>query len=378
MIVSSQQDQEDYAQRLNRLAFAHGLGFEGQTRVYPEDFIVDEELGFELDGEGPHCWLRIKKSMLNTQDVLAALSKSFSLSIKDIGLSGLKDRNGVTSQWFSLSREVAGTLPNSETPSRFALDRDGFEILEMVDHMRKLKRGAHKRNRFSITVRGLFGDQSGDQSGDQGAIESRLLAIRDQGVPNYFGPQRFGRNASNLLKAERYFRGELKKPTRQLKGFMLSAARSMLFNEVLSKRVESGSWNRVLPGDAVQFDGSGSFFRHDHEDEAVLERVDAQECHATGPLWGRGELQVGGQVDEFERQCLEPFALFKTGLEQNGLSQQRRALRLNLTDLAWVFLDTGVLRLDFTLPAGAFATSVLRECIIDTEQRDRHDPLSTS
>ncbi|NKB62900.1 MAG: tRNA pseudouridine(13) synthase TruD [Gammaproteobacteria bacterium] len=383
----------DYLETLNHFGRAHYQKRpRGTIRSVPEDFRVHEVLGFELSGDGPHVWLHVRKRLLNTVDVIRILAKWCGLEVRDVGYSGLKDRNAVTTQWVSLPMELTSRLP---LMNDFELGKDGFEIIEMEYHQKKLKRGVHHANYFQIVIR--FDEEDHEQT------ESLLQSIKSDGVPNYFGEQRFGRNGNNLRSAERYFTGELKKPTRQLRGFMLSAARSWLFNLVLSQRVADGSWNTALPGDAIQFDGSGSFFLYDETDISVRKRVNGKVCHPTGPLWGAGEMSVGEPIERFEKECLEEMEVFCTGLENNGLKHQRRALRVVLPDLSWRWLsvdahsrlrdidadaDSGnilwnkhsqnyhgrnehsdanegnlAIKLSFSLPGGCFATSVLREFI---------------
>ena len=352
---------QTYLQQLQDLGYAHSQTpadrLIGATRSRPEDFVVTEDLGYTLGGTGPHRWLQIRKRNLNTQDVVQVLANTFDLPQRDIGLSGLKDRNALTTQWFSIASEVAKSLPTADVleDDFFTIEHHGFEILDVVDHDRKLKRGGHKRNHFNIVIR--------DVQGNDDAIDALLSSMKIQGVPNYFGEQRFGRNGNNLVSAERFFKGVLKKPNRQLRGFILSAARSFIFNQVLSQRVASGNWNKAIDGDAIQFDESGSFFHQPELDETVKSRVEDNQCHPTGPLWGRGAPAVTGDALLIERQCVEQFPLFIRGLEENGLTHQRRALRLLLKNFDWQRCNDRTLTLSFSLPCGAFATSVLREVI---------------
>ncbi len=371
-------DAVNYIEALNHFPHAHtsqeskSSRPKGLIRSVPEDFNVQELLGFDLSGDGPHAWLHIRKKLLNTMDVVQTLSKRYGLAVRDVGYSGLKDRNAVTKQWVSLPMELTSRVP---VMNDFSMEEDNFEIIEMEYHQKKLKRGAHRANYFEIIVR--FQDVI---EGIYATTETLLQSMKSKGVPNYFGEQRFGRNANNLTSAENYFNGTLNKPTRQLKSFMLSAARSWLFNLVLSKRVDDASWNKAMKGDAIQFDSSGSFFYYDGTDSTVGERVEENICHPTGPLWGAGDIPVGDAVQTLEEECLETMASFRAGLEKNGLKHQRRALRVALADLNWQWLlvdDDGYLHnaaenenmnaiaLSFTLPSGCFATSVLRE-LVDT------------
>jgi tRNA pseudouridine13 synthase len=321
-------------------------------RHSPEDFVVEELLGFEPPGEGPHHWLYLRCRMKNSAQTARLLAKRAALPARDVGFSGLKDRNAVTTQWFSLPR----ARPSSELPlglrQLFAQNQD-LELVTESANARKLKRGVHSGNRFHITLRNVEGDRS--------VIEQRLTDIREHGVPNYFGAQRFGRRGSNLRTAELLFTDSVKRLDRNARSMALSAARSHVFNAVLSRRLEEGSWNSALPGDILQFDGGRSHFLHDGCDRSVADRIASQDIHPTGPLWGDGPLPVTVGVAELEQQVASTMPVFTRGLARFGLRQQRRALRLLAADLQWSFTQPGVLELRFSLPAGAFATAVLRE-----------------
>jgi tRNA pseudouridine13 synthase len=199
--------------------------------------------------------------------------------------------------------------------------------------------------------------------GDSGEFEHRLGMVAKYGVPNYFGEQRFGRDGSNLQTADRLFNNPKLRLSRNKRSLTLSAARSLLFNQVLSVRVTAANWNAPLAGDAMQLDGSHSYFIAEHVDADLSRRVDSQDIHPTGPLHGRGETPVQGACRELETAVLADHASWCAGLEAAGLKQDRRALRLGVTGLAWQRGASGELVLTFSLPAGAYATSVLREVV---------------
>lgn len=320
----------------------------GRLRVEPEDFQVREWLGFEADGEGPHLLLTVRKRGANTQWVARELARRAGVHPRDIGFAGLKDRNAVTEQAFTVP---TGTQ-SPEAWTGFA--GEGFIVTTASRHRRKLKRGAHKGNDFRIVVR--------DWAGDPSQIDARLRQIALDGVPNYFGPQRFGREVSNLKGAARWFDDGEPPPDRLQRGFLLSAARSALFNSVLAARIEQGSWNRLQPGDVANLDGSGSIFDVPDPDETLRERCAGLDVHPTGPLWGRGESRTAGAVAEFERATLQPWHRWLDGLAAAGLEQERRALRLRVESLRWES-DTATLILQFRLGRGAFATAVLAEIV---------------
>ncbi len=318
----------------------------GLIRVNPEDFQVDEILGFELSGEGEHVCLHIRKRNSNTAFVAKQIARLADVKNMDVSYAGLKDRNAVTTQWFSVY------LSNKTEPDWQQLNTDEVEVLEVVRHNRKLRRGALKGNRFKICVRELQGDHE--------SLEQRLQTIRGKGVPNYFGEQRFGRD--NLEQATAMFKGEIKVKNRDKRSLYLSATRSAIFNAVLSQRVEAGNWDQPLDGDVMMLNGSHSVFHIDEIDDVIRQRITENDIHPTGPLWGRGALTSSAEVLVMEQQLTEQFSDWCQGLEQTGLKQERRALRLPISDFNWEFGENS-LESNFFLPAGSYATVVLRECL---------------
>ncbi len=327
----------------------------GTIRTIAEDFRVDEDLGFEPDGTGEHVFLSIRKRNANTDWVARQIARVAGVRPGDVSYAGMKDRNAVTTQWFSVQ------LPGRDMPEWTPMLSDNLQVLSAVRNSRKLRRGALRGNRFTLVVREL--------SGASAELEPRLQGIATHGVPNYFGVQRFGHDAGNLDKAEALFSGKLKVRDRHIRGLYLSAARSHLFNQVLSRRVMDGTWNKALPGEVLMLNGSHSVFTADDIDATLEQRIVAFDIHPTGPLWGRGRPMPHDQVLAVEEAALTDYAMFKTGLENAGLSQERRALRLMVNDLAWEFATADTLQLSFNLPAGAYATSVLREMIQVAEGR---------
>ena len=328
-----------------------------RIRSRPEDFRVDEQLGFPPDGEGEHSLLHIQKCNRNTDQIARLLARHAGVRARDVAYCGLKDRNAITTQWFSV------WLPGKADPDWKSIEDEGLQVLEQFRHRRKLQRGALQGNRFEIVLR--------DIKGGQPEIEKRLDRIKQKGAPNYFGEQRFGRNGGNLPAAQSMFEGK-KIKDRHVRGLYLSAARSFLFNEVLAKRVQNGSWDKILPGEAIMLAGSRSFFVCKEPDEEIKERLDKDDIHPSGPLWGRGELSAEDEAGKLEKRVLASHSPFCEGLEKAGLKQERRALRLLINDLQWTWLEkldlesnqhTPDLQLNFFLPAGAYATAVLRELV---------------
>jgi len=323
------------------------------TRSCPEDFQVDEVLNFAFDGEGEHLLVHVRKRHQNTADVAQKLARHAGVKVRDIGYAGLKDRNAVTTQWFSV------WLPGKPDPDWSAFENDDLQILGSHRHRRKLQRGALQGNRFVIVLRDI--EFSG--IADQQTLEQQLAVIQKQGVPNYFGEQRFGRGGKNLSEAAAMFNGRRVK-ARHLRSLYLSSARSFLFNEVLAARITAGNWRQVLPGEVLMLAGSRSFFVAGELNEEIEQRLMNGDVLPSGPLWGRGELASQQDAEVLEQNTLAGQAVYRKGLETAGLKQERRALRLAVADFQWQWLPGGKnLQLCFELPSGCYATSVLRELI---------------
>ena len=321
-------------------------------RTTPEDFEVHEVLGFEPDGIGDHVLLHLQKRNTNTEWLARQLAKFAGVKQVDVGYGGLKDRNAVTSQWFSVN------LSGKSEPDWTQLESADTRVLRVARNRRKLKRGTHHGNQFVITLR--------DVNGDPCELETRLDTMREHGVPNYFGEQRFGIDANNIEQAHAIFTGEIQVTDRHRRGLYLSAARSLLFNAVLSRRVAEGSWATALCGDALMLAGTHSFFVADIIDATLVHRLSSGDVHPTGPLWGRGETATRLDARSCEDKVLAQYAVYRVGLEQAGLDQERRALRLLIQQLSWQFGPDRSLRLEFMLPSGAYATTVLRELVATT------------
>ena len=326
---------------------------QGRWRAIPEDFQVREELDFTLDGSGEHVWLWVRKRGANTDWVARQLARQAGVAPNAVSYAGLKDRHAVTEQWFSVH------LPGKADPDWNADPHPDFAVLKAVRHSRKLRRGALSGNAFRITLR--------DLDGDPAELAARIERIAALGVPNYFGEQRFGHDAHNLTRAEALLSGREKVRDRHQRGLYLSAARSALFNAVLAQRVAAGSWNTALPGDVLMLAGSHSNFVADTVDDALRRRVAEGDLHPTGPLWGAGELRSAGAVRELEERVAAAWPVFRDGLATAGLEQERRALRLPIGAMALEFPAPRTAVLDFRLPAGAYATTVLREWISAVE-----------
>ncbi len=330
------------------LPLAGGSPFlQGVIRATPDDFQVAERLSFTPDHAGSHALIQIRKRNANTEWVARKLAAFAGVKRRAIGYAGLKDRHADTVQWFSID------LAGKAEPDWQRLDDREISVVSVTRHGRKLRQGAVRENCFDITVRQI--------SGDKQQLETRLQHIKRVGVPNYFGEQRFGRD--NLSRAKAMFCGEINVSDRFKRGIYLSSARALLFNRVLGQRVKDGIWNHVVPGDVMILNGSNSFFSCVAPDETILSRLQSGDIHPSGPLWGEGELPSQSQAAVLERTALAADDLWRNGLENAGLRQKRRSLRVIPGDLTWSACQHDVLRLQFSLPSGSYATSVLREVV---------------
>jgi tRNA pseudouridine13 synthase len=319
----------------------------GVLRAAPEDFRVEEDLGFAPAGRGPHLLLRVRKTNANTQWVARELARLSGCSARDVGYAGLKDRRAIATQWFS--------VPRQRTPLDWsALATPEFEVLESHAHQRKLPRGALAGNRFAVRI----GASVGDGAALAAIIAPQLDRVGRGGVPNYFGPQRFGRDGANLARVAE----GVERTGRAERGFIISAARSALFNAVLGERVGGGCWNRLLEGDLANLDGRGSVFAVTHVDEGLAGRVERLEIHPTGALWGIGSPASRGSVLELESAVAARFGVESRLCERVGLRQERRSLRLTVRDLQCE-VEAAAVVLRFSLTRGGFATAVLRELV---------------
>ena len=334
----------------------HSLAYANETptltgviRTSPEDFKVDEMFSFDFTGEGEHALIHIEKTDTNTDWLARQIAEVSGLKKGDVSYAGLKDRKAVTTQWFSV------WLPGKPDPDWSLLNSKNVKVLDSCRHNRKLRRGSLLGNQFTLVVR--------DVEGDASDLKQRMNIIKQSGVPNYFGEQRFGIDGRNLEKAEIMFGGKREKD-RFKRSIYLSAARSAMFNDVLSQRVEMNKWADGISGDVMLLDNSHSYFLAEVIDEKIIQRLQEHDIHPSGPLWGRGELLSKGLVSELESKLPSKFKVFDIGLKNARLDQDRRSLRLSVKNLEWDYDEKNkLLNLSFFLPAGGYATSVLREIL---------------
>ncbi|MFT5879305.1 MAG: tRNA pseudouridine13 synthase [Moritella sp.] len=318
----------------------------GFIKQEASDFVVIEDLGFELTGEGEYIFISVRKIGENTQYVARALAKAAGVADKHVSYAGLKDRHAITEQWFGVN------LPGKDIPDFSVAESEQIKILQIVRHNKKLRTGAMKGNQFTLKLTGL--------SSTEGLLE-RLERIKKLGVPNYFGRQRFGQNGNNIVHAQAMFAGK-KVKDRNKRSFYLSAARSLIFNQVVSERIKQGLWQTAMPGDCFILQGSNSFFTEAILTDDIIERVAQGGLLLSAPLIGKGNLSTLGEASAFEESMISQYPALVQGLADAGLRQERKALILRPQNFSYeIFADHLVV--SFYLPAGCFATSVVRELI---------------
>lgn len=317
-------------------------------KAVADDFQVDEVLDIPLSGQGEHLWLWVEKRDLNTEEAARRLARAAGVPVRAISYAGLKDRQALTRQWFSLH------LPGKADPDLSRAEDDSLRVLKQVRHQRKLQRGAHSANGFTLRLTGL--------SADHQALDARLEQLKVQGVPNYFGAQRFGHAGGNVHDALDWAAREALPEQRNVRSRLLSAGRSYLFNQVLAARVADGSWNQAQVGDLLAFTDSRSFFPAG-EQECSDPRLTILDLHPTGSMWGAGLPSSAGGTAALETAVGERHPALCQWLGRAGLDHERRILRLPIGRLTWHYPEPDILQLEFVLPAGCFATVVVRELV---------------
>ena len=318
------------------------------------DFRVHERLGFTATGDGPHLLLHLEKRDLSTAEAVRRLARHWEVPPKHIGYAGRKDRHAVSRQWLSVPWPEDASLPPA------GVLEEGMRLLSVARHRRKLRVGAHAGNRFRLVLRNLAAPEK--------ALGERLKLIAFRGVPNYFGPQRFGRDGRNLTRALAWSTGDPQAQPRgrSERGMLLSTLRSECFNRVLAARVANQTWDQPTSDDIVVLDGRGSVFPATRESPGRLRRRAAGlELHATGPLPGRpgGNMALPPSLIDDEARALGAMSVIPAWLAAMKLEASRRALRLLPGGFCWHQPEPDQLVLEFTLPPGGYATTVLREVV---------------
>ena len=278
-----------------------------------------------------------------------------------VSYAGLKDRFAVTEQWFGVH------VPGKQIFDLTDLNIEGVEVLSSKRHNKKLRIGGLDGNRFEITLRDVT---------DIDELVRRWHVVSNFGVPNYFGEQRFGINGGNIEKAMGLFSGQKVKDKKK-RGMYLSAARSLIFNQMISQRIEQKTFDSIINGDVLMLAGTQSVFRGDLTDESLTTRLVEHDLDITAPMWGAGELMTTDDARAFEQSIADGQQAFCEGLPRFGLKQERRRIRLIIKDTE-IKVDNDVVTLSFFLSSGAYATTIMRELIDYTDLTERVDVSTRS
>lgn len=360
----------------------------GVIKSAPEDFVVEEIAAYEPSGEGTHLFLHFEKKGLTTDAAVRAITKALGIEMRDVGIAGMKDKVALTTQWVSVpAPPKAGDLEERAK----ALEIPDIRVLDAKRHGNKLKTGHLKGNRFDIVVREVPAEAVA-------AVVAAMERFAKEGVPNAFGNQRFGKEGDNAQRARAWLTGKERAPNDpRLRRFHFSALQSAIFNAVLEARIADGTWNQPVLGDLLKKEDTGGIFVCT-DVQADRERADRGELCPTGPITGARMRSPEGDVKTLEEGIAAPF-LEGVDLDRaRALGEgTRRALRLRVTScsVSEVMNSKGVpgedendnreqtrsLRVQFVLPKGAYATTVLANAfdLIETRApRSVEGPTSSS
>lgn len=385
--------------RLSELSYLQGEPqLRAELKQEISDFCVDEELGFDLSGKGEHLCVQVRKKDFSTNEVAKKLSDLTGAEIHKISYSGMKDKCAECTQWFSIQLPITTSRSkqlqldaailqpllkseNGNSSEHKPVVKE-LVILKFQRNSRKIKLGSHKLNHFKILLRNCVGSKDD--------FDARLSSMLTKGIPNYFGPQRFGNNLSNLVQVSELMDAALNNAGevsvndesnaergvdlgRRKRSMLFSAARSYLFNQLLSERLESQTWSQYIKGDVLNLHGTNRFFalKADQSwDKELQERLNTFDIHITGPLPGlrdpKDRYLCRGEAADIEDATLKLHDGLLLGLKYFALRESRRPLRFLPSNLHWDWVTEKDLELTFALPRGAYATSLLRElCVTD-------------
>jgi tRNA pseudouridine13 synthase len=331
-------------------------GIGGRIKTVPEDFEVEEVPAYQPCGSGDFLYLWVEKRDMGAEYFARQVAQRLGIAAGEVGTAGLKDRRAVTRQLVSVPVRAEEQLAR--------LEGDGIRVLSVHRHGNKLRPGHLHGNRFRILVR-----ETDAAAGER--LGPLLDRLRREGLPNFYGPQRFGREGETVLLGLALLRGEpppvpasgrrpnLRSPF--LRKLALSSVQSALFNDCLGRRLTDGLLRRVLPGDVMsKWPFGGLFVAEDVEREQA--RFDARETVHTGPIVGRKTFAAAGEAAAREAAVLQAAGLDVSAFHKFGklLQGTRRHNLVYLDDLVAAVEPEGV-RLTFPLPAGSYATVLLRE-----------------
>ncbi len=316
----------------------------------PEDFCVTEVLPFEPEGEGEHLLMYLSRENMTTAEVVRRIAKLASVQQRNVSFSGTKDKHAHVKQWFSL------WLPGKDFDTAL-LKSAGLQLISANRHRKKLRRGTHKYNGFSLRLRNIVGDRS--------VIDTRLEAIKINGYANFFGPQRFGIKQSNLIRADHC--DDIHTLGRQDRSFTLSAIRALLFNRILEERLSLDTRLQIQAGDIAMFTDGASRFLVDELTDDIRHRDSLQRIVPTGPLWGLGNSEATLSIANLENRVVSAYPKYQKLIEQAKMASDRRPLKVYPQDMSWHWLSQDSLQLNFVLPKSAYATSLVSHIVNTSE-----------
>ncbi|WP_047045410.1 tRNA pseudouridine(13) synthase TruD [Vibrio mexicanus] len=338
---------------LSSLAYLSGKPVaKAKIKAKPEHFKVVENLGFDFTGSGEHLMVRIRKTGENTSFVANELAKACGVKSKDVSWAGLKDRHAVTEQWLSVH------LPKGETPdfSEFLAAYPSVEILATDRHNKKLRPGDLQGNSFELTL---------SEVTDVHDVLQRLESIAKTGVPNYFGAQRFGNGGNNLDEARRWGRENVRTRNQNKRSLYLSAARSWIFNQIVSDRIEQSIFSTLVEGDIALATEERVIV--DTSNIAELnEKVAQGIAEISAAMAGDNQLPTSEKALELEQPHLDAEPDLMALIRGNRMRHERRAISLVPEGLQWEAQGDNIV-LRFALDAGCFATSIVRELVEEIE-----------
>jgi tRNA pseudouridine13 synthase len=320
-------------------------GIGGEIKVKSEDFIVQEIPLYDPTDQGDHLFIRIVREGMTTREVAAALAEKLGVSDADVGYAGLKDK------WARVTQTFSAPAPDRPLDAVQKMLTDaGLQVEWVRRHIRKLKIGHLLGNAFAVRLVGADADSR--------AAENIVEALKTRGLPNFYGPQRFGVDGDNVRRGREALTGRGPRQ-RWLRRYLLSAYQAWLFNRYLTARIERGWFNCIQAGDVAKKTDTGGLF--DVEDPAVeAPRFEAGAITFTGPIYGRKMRTAKGEPGELEEAILQEADVTPDMLRKAKLDGSRRPGRLNLPDLRLTADERGLV-FCFALPKGAYATTVLRE-----------------
>ncbi len=325
-------------------------GIGGIIKETPENFVVEEIPAYQPDGEGEHLFIHITKRGITTREVQKALSALFHVSKQDVNFAGIKDKHAVASQYFSV------WLRNKKTRDlAYQLEEKlPIKINSMACHRKKIKQGHLLANAFNVKITKL--PVTPEQALNQ--IQPIIEIIHSKGLPNFYGPQRFGIEGNNAQKGYEILKGERKEKNKWFRKFLLAAYQSHLFNDYLTLRIRKGLYDKILLGDVAKKHDTGGIFVVD-ESESEQQRLDNKEICYTGPMFGKKMKPAHGESAELEEKILKKNQVTWEELAEAKLNGTRRQ-GVIIPDIQTEIEKDGV-RVRFKLPKGAYATVILRE-----------------